>query len=162
MYVDCFWFSGFCWSVLSVEFFSVVLGWIFPFSVFSSVVVFVSFLVFVFVLSSVHWFSSFGVVCVCVRVPGFFLMRVFVFVLSSFSLCILSWFSWLLSAAGLDGAGVAAFWLCFCGCPVIMFSIIHCQEGFFVFGLGGSWIYEIRCVLTYLCCCVLLFWWLAG
>ena len=39
---------------------------------FSSVVVLVSFLVFVFVLSYVHWFFFFGVVCVCVRVPGFF------------------------------------------------------------------------------------------
>ena len=46
-----------------------------------------------------------------------------------------------LSAAGLDGAGVVGScvsWWCSGGCPVSMFSIIHCWEGFFVFGLGGS------------------------
>src|SRR5215469_7783140 len=87
-------------------------------------------------------FSFFSGVFFC-RCPCFFPCFCFCFVLCTLVFllwCRVSWFSWFLSAAGLDGAGVAAIWLCFC--PVIMFSIIHCQEGFFAFGLDVSWIYE--------------------
>src|SRR5215469_2136052 len=78
MYVGCFRFFGFIGGPFCrLGSFRLLLGWIFSFHFWCFP------LSVVFVLSSVLWFSSFGVVCVCV--PGFFgfcLLRVFV--LSSF------------------------------------------------------------------------------
>src|SRR5215469_1013298 len=90
MYVDCFWFFGFFGGLFCrLGSFRLFLGWIFSvhFRCFLLSVVFVSF--FVFVLSSVLWFSSFGVVCVCVPgFSGFCLLRVWMGLVLLLSGCV--------------------------------------------------------------------------